>query len=61
MKYSNEIIKPHQKNQWVIGYTGPTPSLTVVKNNLRNVPKELVDIDEFRNLGHAHPAQFFFK
>jgi peptide/nickel transport system substrate-binding protein len=61
VKWSNEIIKLHQKNQWVIGYTGPTPSLTVVKNNLRNVPKELVDIDEFRNLGHAHPAQFFFK
>ncbi|CAG7629292.1 Periplasmic alpha-galactoside-binding protein [Paenibacillus solanacearum] len=60
-KWSNEIVKLHQKNQWVIGYTGPTPSLTVVRNNMRNVPAELVDVDEFRNLGHAHPAQFFFK
>ncbi|MEK8128713.1 ABC transporter substrate-binding protein [Paenibacillus filicis] len=59
-KWSNEIIKLHQKNQWVIGYTSPTPVLVVAKNNVRNVPK-LVNSDEFRGLGHAHPAQFFIE
>ncbi|GGA36855.1 ABC transporter substrate-binding protein [Paenibacillus physcomitrellae] len=59
-QYSNEIIKLHQKNQWVIGYTGPTPVLTVVKNNVKNVPA-LVNSDEFRGLGFAHPDQFFIE
>lgn len=59
-KWTDEIVKLHQKNQWVIGYTGPTPVLVVAKNNLRNVPT-LVSSDEFRGLGHAHPAQFFLE
>ncbi|MGG6311336.1 ABC transporter substrate-binding protein [Paenibacillus macerans] len=59
-KWTDEIIKLHQKNQWVIGYTAPTPVLVVAKNNLKNVP-ELVFSDEFRGLGHAHPAQFFLE
>lgn len=59
-QYSNEIIKLHQKNQWVIGYTAPTPTLTVVKNNVKNVPS-LVNSDEFRGLGFAHPEQFFIQ
>ncbi|MBD0381904.1 ABC transporter substrate-binding protein [Paenibacillus sp. WST5] len=60
-KWSNEIIKLHQKNQWLIGYTGPTPKLIVVSNKMGNVPKELVFADEFRSIGHGHPAQFFIK
>ncbi|WP_178024676.1 ABC transporter substrate-binding protein [uncultured Paenibacillus sp.] len=59
-KWTDEIIKLHQKNQWVIGYTAPTPVLVVAKNNLKNVP-QLVFSDEFRGLGHAHPAQFFLE
>ncbi|WP_026672697.1 ABC transporter substrate-binding protein [Alkalihalobacterium bogoriense] len=60
-KWSDEIVKLHKENQWVIGYTGPTPSLVVAKNNVRNVPDGLIDSDEFRGLGHAKPVQFFFK
>ncbi len=60
-QWSDEIIKLHQKNQWVIGYTGPTPTLVVVSNDLRNVPDGIVDSDEFRGFGHAKPAQFFIK
>ncbi|MFA9560298.1 hypothetical protein ACERII_23555 [Evansella sp. AB-rgal1] len=60
-KWSDEIIKLHQKNQWVIGYTGPTPSLIVVSNDIHNVPDGIIDADEFRNFGHAKPAQFFIK
>jgi peptide/nickel transport system substrate-binding protein len=59
-KWSNEIIKLHQKNQWVIGYTAATPYLTVVKNNVKNVPT-LVNADEYRGIGYAHPDQFFMK
>jgi peptide/nickel transport system substrate-binding protein len=60
-KWGNEIIKLHQKNQWVIGYAGPTPTLVVASNKLGNVPKNLVNSDEFRGIGHAHPSQFFIK
>ncbi|MCI3927684.1 ABC transporter substrate-binding protein [Paenibacillus sp. TRM 82003] len=58
---SDEIIKLHKKNQWIVGYTAPTPVLIVAKNDLRNVNENLIYADEFRDLGHAHPAQFFFK
>ncbi|WP_244226539.1 ABC transporter substrate-binding protein [Paenibacillus protaetiae] len=56
----NDIIKLHQKNQWIIGYTAPTPSLVVVKNNVKNVPA-LVNADEYRGIGFAHPAQFYIE
>ncbi|WP_372634211.1 ABC transporter substrate-binding protein [Cohnella sp.] len=58
---ANELYKIHMKNQWVIGYAGPTPTLLVAANNLRNIPGDLVWVDEYRTLGHAHPAQFFIK
>lgn len=59
--WSNEIIKLHQKNQWILGYSGPLPSLVVVKNNMKNVPDGLVYADEFRDLGHGRPMQFYFE
>ncbi|MCK0470214.1 ABC transporter substrate-binding protein [Halalkalibacter sp. APA_J-10(15)] len=59
--WSEEIIKLHQENQWVIGYTGPTPTLVVASNDMRNIPDGIVDSDEFRGFGHAKPAQFFLK
>ncbi len=58
---ANEIYKIHMKNQWVIGYAGPTPTLLVAANNMHNIPGDLVWVDEYRTLGHAHPAQFFIK
>jgi len=58
---ANEIYKLHMKNQWVIGYAGPTPMLLVASNKLRNIPEGLVWADEYRTVGHAHPAQFFLK
>jgi peptide/nickel transport system substrate-binding protein len=60
-KWSDEIIKLHQKNMWIISYTGPMPSVIVVKNNFMNVPDGLVYADEFRNLANGRPAQFFIK
>ncbi|WP_256761176.1 ABC transporter substrate-binding protein [Cohnella sp. WQ 127256] len=58
---ANEIYKLHMKNQWVIGYAGPTPMLLVASNKLHNVPSGLVWADEYRTVGHAHPSQFFLK
>ncbi|TLS50692.1 ABC transporter substrate-binding protein [Paenibacillus antri] len=60
-KLAADIVKIHQKNQWVIGYAGPTPNLIVASNKIRNVPTDLIWADEFRSLGHAHPAQFFIQ
>jgi peptide/nickel transport system substrate-binding protein len=60
-QWGNEIIKLHMKNQWVIGYAGATPTLVVASNKIRNVPQFAVWADEFRSLGHGHPAQFFIK
>ena len=60
-RIANEIYKVHMDNQWVIGYAGPTPALVVASNKMRNVPEKAVWADEFRSLGHGHPAQFFLK
>jgi peptide/nickel transport system substrate-binding protein len=58
---SNEIVKLHQKNQWVIGYAGPTPVLVLASNKFRNIPTDAVWADEFRSLGQGRPSQFFIK
>ncbi|RXZ82894.1 ABC transporter substrate-binding protein [Paenibacillaceae bacterium] len=60
-EYSNEIVKLHMKNQWVIGYAGPTPVLVTASNSVHNVPSDMVWADEYRSLGHGHPSQFFIK
>ncbi|SEB51893.1 ABC transporter substrate-binding protein [Paenibacillus sp. GP183] len=60
-KWSNEIVKLHQKNQWVIGYTSPTPVVFIVKNNLKNFPTALFSSDETRGMGLAHPEQFYLE
>jgi peptide/nickel transport system substrate-binding protein len=59
-KWGNEIIKLHMKNQWIIGYASGTPSLVVASNNMRNIPQAVM-ADEFRSLGHGHPAQFYIQ
>ncbi|ENH96869.1 family 5 extracellular solute-binding protein [Gracilibacillus halophilus YIM-C55.5] len=60
-QWSDEIYKLHKENQWLLGYAGPTPHIIVASNSLRNVPEERFYADEFRELGHGHPAQFFIK
>lgn len=58
--WTDEIVKLHMKNNWVIGYTSPSPTVVAVNNNLKNVPDFIINCDEFRNLGHARPFQFYF-
>ncbi|WP_042162182.1 ABC transporter substrate-binding protein [Paenibacillus gorillae] len=60
-QYADEIVKLHMKNQWVIGYAGPTPVLIAASNNLHNIPGKMIWADEYRSLGHGHPSQFFIK
>lgn len=60
-KWAEEIVKLHKKNQWILGFTGPSPQIFVVKNNFRNVPESLIHADEFRNIGHGEPEQFFIQ
>lgn len=55
------IVQLHAENQWVLGFTGPTPTLYAVSNDVYNVPNGLVNVDEFRELGHGRPAQFSFR
>lgn len=58
--YSEEVVRIHMENQWVLGFTGHVPNLIVVNNDIVNVPESLTIADEFRELGHARPAQFSF-
>ncbi|NIK68109.1 MULTISPECIES: ABC transporter substrate-binding protein [unclassified Paenibacillus] len=60
-RLGDEIVKLHMKNQWVIGYAGPTPTLITASNKMGNIPEDLIWADEFRSLGAAHPAQFYLK
>ncbi|MBJ6360152.1 ABC transporter substrate-binding protein [Paenibacillus sp. MAHUQ-46] len=60
-QYSDEIMKLHMKNQWVIGYAGPTPMLIAASNKIRNIPTDVVWADEYRTLGHGHPSQYFIE
>ncbi|WP_110589464.1 ABC transporter substrate-binding protein [Microbacterium suaedae] len=59
-EYAEKIVELHAENQWVIGYTGPTPTLFAVSDDVYNVPDGLILSDEYRELGYAHPAQFAF-
>lgn len=58
--WTEEIVKLHRKNNWVIGFSGPSPKVAVVSNELGNVPEHIIYCDEFRDLGHARPFQFYF-
>ncbi|WP_105614299.1 ABC transporter substrate-binding protein [Vallitalea okinawensis] len=60
-KWCDEIIKLHEKNVWLIGYTSSLPNLILVNNKVKNVPDGIVSCDEFRSWGHARPVQFFIE
>ncbi|ROR73140.1 ABC transporter substrate-binding protein [Bogoriella caseilytica] len=58
--YSDEIVRLHMENQWLLGFTGHVPNLIVVNNDIVNVPEQTTIADEFRELGHGRPMQFSF-
>jgi len=57
---AKQIVDLHKKNIWIIGTVGGRPSIGIVKNNLRNVPKDLINDDLLRAQGNAKMMQFYF-
>ncbi|MDR1108336.1 MAG: ABC transporter substrate-binding protein [Spirochaetaceae bacterium] len=55
-----QMLKVHEENLWEIGFLSPTPLLITVNNDLRNFLEKGLWCDEFRSLGIAHPAIFYF-
>ncbi|MEM4524531.1 MAG: ABC transporter substrate-binding protein, partial [Archaeoglobaceae archaeon] len=56
-----EVTKIHRENIWVIGTVGAGASPTLVKENMKNVPKDLYVSWPLRTPLNAMPIQFFFK
>jgi peptide/nickel transport system substrate-binding protein len=56
-----QIVKLNADNLWTMGTVGAVPSITVVKNNFRNVPEEAVTDWIYMSPGNLDPSQFFFK
>ncbi|MDD3335138.1 MAG: ABC transporter substrate-binding protein [Eubacteriales bacterium] len=58
---SLEILKMHQDNIWEIGLTSRVPRLNAVNSKLHNFPDYLINADEFRELGLAHPYTWWIE
>ena len=56
-----EVTKIHSENIWMIGTVGEDIAPAIVKNNFKNVPKELVTDDILRSPLNAMPMQFFIQ
>ena len=54
-----EATKIHRENIWMIGTVGEDIAPTIVKNNFKNVPRELVSDAVFFTPLNAMPMQFF--
>ena len=61
MQIMKKMVNLHVKNIWLIGTIGATPSLVIVKNNLRNVPSTLNAGGTYYALKSVFPEQFFIK
>jgi peptide/nickel transport system substrate-binding protein len=61
IEIGKQIVKLNSDNLWAIGTVGAVPSITVVKNNFRNVPENAVTDWIFMSPGNLDPSQFFFK
>lgn len=54
------ITDLHADNIWMIGVVGLIPQPVIVKDNLRNVPKEAVYDTVLRSPSNTNPEQYFF-
>jgi peptide/nickel transport system substrate-binding protein len=54
-----EVTKIHRENIWMIGTVGEDIAPAIVKNNFKNVPKELVTDDTLRTPLNGMPIQFY--
>jgi ABC-type dipeptide/oligopeptide/nickel transport system permease component/ABC-type transport system substrate-binding protein len=57
----DEILKINAENLWTINISTPPPVLVLVKNGLRNVPKNAVSCWEFKSPGNAGIETYFFQ
>ena len=60
LKIGRKIISLHVENLWAIGLVR-LPALCIVKNNLRNVPKDGIQSWRLKTPGYLNIEQFFFK
>ncbi len=57
----DEILRIDAENLWTINISTPPPVLVLVKNGLRNVPKNAVSCWEFKTPGNAGIETYFFE
>lgn len=61
LKKFNDILQIAADNVWTISVASAPPSLAIVKNNFRGVPKHLIDTWQFLSPGHAGIETFYFE
>lgn len=61
IRLGKELFRSQAENLWTIGTMISTPMPIIVRNNLRNVPKELEYGFDWLFTIITHPEQFFFK
>lgn len=55
-----EMLKLHEENTWIIGYSEALPLLIAKDAKIKNFPEKSVFCDEFRDLGIAHFQVCYF-
>ncbi len=55
------MLKLHEENIWEIGFASPLPTLIAVNSKMHNFADYLIYCDEFRELGHSHPATWWIE
>jgi ABC-type dipeptide/oligopeptide/nickel transport system permease component/ABC-type transport system substrate-binding protein len=56
----DEILRINADNLWTINVSTPPPTLVIVKNGFRNVPRNAVSCWEFKTPGNAGIETYFF-
>lgn len=55
-----KIYDLHKENIWIIGYLKPLPYRFLVNKDLKNVPAEMMMVDEYRFENVGRPEQFWW-
>ncbi|MBI4758811.1 MAG: ABC transporter substrate-binding protein [Chloroflexi bacterium] len=61
VKIGKELVKMAGENLWVNGTVGMVPNVVVVKDNLKNVPKDFTTDWIIMSPGTLDPPQFYFE
>lgn len=60
-KQVQTIYDLHKENTWVIGYLNLPSVNMLISNKLKNVPSEIIYVDEFRGDNIGRPEQYYIK